>query len=673
MLKYLLIRAKKLKNHHCVDPGFLEIRNRDVYLYGMFIKAVQKRKAGTNENPLYFRLCESYRDSLGKTRQRMIIALGYMEELPRWSDKQELCRCLNDMVLHNQRPLCDNPYIIELANHYYQKMVDSNKIVPARETEKSNQEEAERRKDEEVVVKLSTLTNVSPREVGAEHVALSCLIRLQIDKFLATKGWSPTDIKLAQLHIASRCIYPYSEHKTVSVLRENSALCELLGLNPSEITKDKLYRCACRLYKLHHQLENWLSSRVRTLFSQENKILLFDLTNTYFEGRMQHSQIAKYGRSKEKRTDCKQVVLGAVVGTNGLLVRTQIYEGNKADCTTMQEVLSSIEHKGLPPSEKKIIVMDAGISTKENLDYLKENNYHYITVARSSCVCYEDIGCGVKEVCDNKGQVIRLKRVKAICGNDTLLLVESRAKAFKEESMYERSCTLFEEGLEAIIAGIQKKGGTKKRDKVNERIGRLKQRFSTVWSHYDISLQYDKKETVTAVRWKKKANKQAEADSKHGTYILQTSLDENNEENIWEFYNVIRTVEETFRILKTDLDIRPVYHKTDDGIKAHLHLAILAYWVVSCTRYQLKKKGINHQWREIVRILSTHKIISNRMQQTNNDWIEIRQCTLPDQTVTAIYAALCIKEEPCRRRKFVWHPEKPPEKMTAETQEISSG
>jgi hypothetical protein len=169
----------------------------------MFIKSVQKHKAGTNENSMYFRLCESYRDRLGKTRQRMIIALGYMEALPRRSDKQELCRCLNDMVLHNQRPLCDNPRIIALANHYYQKMVDSNKILEAREIDAANQKDAERRKQEEVTVKLSTLTNIRPQEIGAEHVALSCIDRLKIDRFLSHKGWSAREIQLAKLQIAA--------------------------------------------------------------------------------------------------------------------------------------------------------------------------------------------------------------------------------------------------------------------------------------------------------------------------------------------------------------------------------------------------------------------------------------------------------------------------------------
>jgi hypothetical protein len=107
--------------------------------------------------------------------------------------------------------------------------------------------------------------------------------------------------------------------------------------------------------------------------------------------------------------------------------------------------------------------------------------------------------------------------------------------------------------------------------------------------------------------------------------------------------NLLCSQQETFRTLKTDPDIRPIYHKTDDGSKAHLHPAIPAYWVVSCSRYQLKKAGIHHEWSEIVGILSTHKIVSTRMQQSDNDWIEIRQCTLPAAEVKTIYAALHIR------------------------------
>jgi hypothetical protein len=136
-----------------VDPGFLDIGNENEYLCGMFIRAVQKHKAGTNEKPMYFRMYESYRDSPGNPRQRT-----------RRADTQELCRCLNDMLLPDQRLMCDNPYIIELAGHYYQKTVDSNRTAPVSETETASRKDAEYRKQEEIAVKLSTLTNVYLRE-----------------------------------------------------------------------------------------------------------------------------------------------------------------------------------------------------------------------------------------------------------------------------------------------------------------------------------------------------------------------------------------------------------------------------------------------------------------------------------------------------------------------------
>lgn len=139
-------------------------------------------------------------------------------------------------------------------------------------------------------------------------------------------------------------------------------------------------------------------------------------------------------------------------------------------------------------------------------------------------------------------------------------------------------------------------------------------------------------------------------------------MDENEEENIWQFYNVIRTVEEIFRILKTDLDIRPVYHKTDEGIKAHLHLAILAYWVVSSAQYQLKKKGIRHEWNELVRIMKTQVVVTTRASQNDGTRIKIRQCTEPEEKLYQILFALDIKTPLIKRKKFVWHPKSPPQK-----------
>ena len=148
----------------------------------------------------------------------------------------------------------------------------------------------------------------------------------------------------------------------------------------------------------------------------------------------------------------------------------------------------------------------------------------------------------------------------------------------------------------------------------------------------------------------------------HGKFLLQTSLDEKDEENIWTYYNVIRTVEETFKTLKSDLDIRPVYHKTDDASKAHLNLAAWAYWVVSTTKYILKKKGINVRWEELLRIISTQQRVTLVAEQDNGHILKVRRSTTPEAKLAEIQDALGITPHPVCSIKSVWLRERPPEK-----------
>ena len=221
----------------------------------------------------------------------------------------------------------------------------------------------------------------------------------------------------------------------------------------------------------------------------------------------------------------------------------------------------------------------------------------------------------MRTVTDNKGQEIHLQKVHVNGLDDNVLLVNSEAKALKEASMDSKASSRYEEGLDAIKKGIEGKG-TKKRDKVNRRLGRLNQRCPGLEKRYTIEFTYNDKDVATAMTWRRNQNACAATKKMHGKYFLQTSLDENREENIWQFYNVIRTVEETFKTLKLDLDIRPIYHKSDKGTKAHLHLAILAYWVVSVTKYMLKKKGINMRWSELLRIMSAQQRVTIVAEQT---------------------------------------------------------
>ncbi len=206
----------------------------------------------------------------------------------------------------------------------------------------------------------------------------------------------------------------------------------------------------------------------------------------------------------------------------------------------------------------------------------------------------------------------------------------------------------FEQGLSQIKESLNKKGGVKKQTKVWERIGRLKEKYPSMGRRYDVDTQVNNEGIITHETWKQKP-----VENKEGYYLLRTNLNEKDEQAQWIIYNTIREIEATFRVLKTDLDLRPVYHKTDAAAMAHLHLGLLAYWVVNTVRYQLKQKGINNQWSDIMRIMNTQKIVTTTMQNDYGQQIAIRQCSEPTVQVKQIYTALHYKPQPFTRKKFV--------------------
>ena len=230
-----------------------------------------------------------------------------------------------------------------------------------------------------------------------------------------------------------------------------TALAEMFGIPDLKITKDALYESAKRLWNEHRGLEDWLHDRVCSMFGIEEKILLFDITNSYFEGKMENSELCQYGRSKEKRDDCRIVVLAAVVNTEGLLVRTMIYEGNHHDSTTVEEVVGTLT-KTTTQDTKRIVVMDAGFYSNSNVNWLKANGFDYITVLPSGDSKFESTSLEIIDHTDNKGQQIRLQIGKVDMDGESVktLMVDSDAKGAKERSMYEQACKRYEEGLEAI-------------------------------------------------------------------------------------------------------------------------------------------------------------------------------------------------------------------------------
>lgn len=609
----------------------------------MFVKPLSKYNKTTKQRYSLYQLCESYRLD-GRVRHRVIIGLGKLEDLTTDQQKIQLGKRIEEMIQGKMRLSLEeaDEQVEGLAQHFYNEI-----RIKQRYDVKTKGADWQ-------IVDVDTVKNKDAREIGAEWLCKQAFEQLNISGFLRQSNWPEEKVSLAATHIISRTVYPASELKTVSFIKESSAVCELTGYDKGKLTKDKLYEISKELYSIKDQLESYLSKKTNELFDLDDKIILYDLTNTYFEGIMFKSKIAKFGRSKEKRKDAKLVVLAIVINREGFLKYSNIFRGNMADSKTLKTLVETISSQTSFLQRKPVVVMDAGIATDDNLKMLRKEGYGYMCVSRSNLKNYQaDTDKKPVQIIDKRKQPIELMRVNPTDkqDNDTYIWVKSKAKALKENSMNGLLSQRFEEGIQSINEGIHKKGGTKKLDRVNQRLGRLKEKYHSVHRYYEVTITDNAKGTATSICCRHKTGE--DPGKKAGIYFLRTTLDENSEKTLWTIYNVIREIEYTFRVLKTDLDLRPIYHKTDEASMAHLHLGLLAYWLVSTIRYQLRQKGYKHQWSEIVRIMNTQKLVTTSFKNIDNQNIVIRQCTVPEQKASQIYDALVYKPVPFHRKKSV--------------------
>lgn len=620
----------------------------------------------------YYRLVESYRNQSDRVYHRTILNAGYLDGLT--IDQRNLIqKILTAKISNYNNPLfelsyTDDAVVISYVDEFYSRMVSEKRVDVL--IEKKDNKKTSGSKDLQII-DLNSIRNKDVREIGAEWLSYQAMRQLQVAPFLESRGWSQEQVRLALTHIISRAVYPASEMETTRWIKENSAVCEITGYDIELITKDRLYAISKKLWAEKEALEHHLSVRTNELFDIQDKIILYDLTNTYFEGRKQGSKLAKFGRSKEKRNDARLVVLGLVINPEGFIKYSSILEGNMADCKTLEGMIGKLRVNTSSSARKALVVIDAGIATEENLKMILGNGYEYLCVSRSNLKDYHvEAGAATVTVTDNRKQKIELCQVTSGHNTGYYLKVESHTKELKERSMNEQFRSQFEAGLQKIADSLTKKGGVKQEDKVHQRIGRIKQKYPSIQRYFDIVTEVaeqpirerklknggqekEGKRIVTSLKWG--IREDVDINTRSGVYFLRTSLQATNEENVWQFYNTIREVEATFRILKSDLDLRPVYHQNDESTMAHLHLGLLAYWLVNTVRYQLKKEDIHSNWREIVRTMNTQKAVTTLAQNNHEDVIMIRRCSEPNQPVRKLYDALKYKYAPFVKRKSVVH------------------
>ncbi len=352
-----------------------------------------------------------------------------------------------------------------------------------------------------------------------------------------------------------------------------------------------------------------MSNREKDLFSLDESIVLYDLTNTYFEGRCGGNQKASYGKSKEKRSDCKLVTMGLVVDGEGFAKYSKIYPGNQSEADTFQQIVGELEKHLLKPI-KAVIVMDAGVATKENIRWLKAQEYTYIVVNRGKAFEIEFDDMSIIREDEERGVKIEVKRHEQ--GDEVYLLVKSEQKRLKEASMMGRVEQLLLDRLQYYRNGLGKTHHVKKYSKVVEMIGRLKEKYSRAAHLYEITVVAETdgaKDVVNAVDilWKKKAPGYDEATKGEGTYVLRTNRFDLTDRQIWQTYIMLGHIETAFKDMKSHLELRPNFHQTEERVDAHMFISVLAYHLMHAIEHKLKLAGDSRSWWTIKTILRTHE------------------------------------------------------------------
>ncbi|MBT5268990.1 MAG: IS1634 family transposase [Candidatus Marinimicrobia bacterium] len=625
----------------------------------MFIRRTAIKSRRTGDSYFTHRLVESIRTEKG-VRQRTLLNLGVNFPFPRenWSD---LSSRIEEIITGQNRLIALDSELETAAQRYSALLIKAQSRVC-----ESIQDNTDLSSPDFHRVDLNSLEHLRPRSVGVEHIALSTLQKLGLDKRLQEYGLTSPQLNAAIGVVIARLTKPGSERSTHNWLQNHSGLGELLGWDFGRTSLTRLYEVSDQLLRHKDALEQFLFQQERKLFDFEETIVLYDLTNTYFEGQGANNPKAENGRSKEKRSDCPLVTLGLVLDGSGFPMKSNILAGNISEPGTLATILENLEQKVYPTeksrkstdeSEEKqlvltgvpTVVMDAGIASEDNIKWLVEHGHHYIVVSRKRHREFDsELAVLIKDT--PSGQV-KAQRVVNKNTGEVELYCHSHGREKKETAILDRCSKRYEEGLEKMAAGLKKKRGCRDTDKIHQRLGRLKEKHARAAQNYEVTVEVDQAiSKVVSITWSQ--TKTLSATLSHpGVYCLRTNQKQWDESTIWNTYTMLTDLEGVFRSLKSELGLRPVYHQIEKRVDGHLFISLLAYHIVHSIRYQLKGKGIHDSWESLRTRLSGQERITSAMKLENGQQVHIRKSSRPEPRQQIIYDALGLPHLPGKSEK----------------------
>ena len=403
---------------------------------------------------------------------------------------------------------------------------------------------------------------------------------------------------MAQILILARLCHPSSELHIAEHFYESSALSDLLGVPANKVNEDRLYRALDQLLPHKEALEKHLKHRLGELFELDYDLLLYDVTSTYFEGEAKQIPLAQRGYSRDHRPDCKQVNIALVVSREGLPLGYELFAGNRNDVTTLEEIVERMER--LYGKAKRIWVMDRGMISEENVRYLQEAERRYIVGTPKSMLRRFERELLAKDWHQvHKGLEVRFCPTPG--GQEIFLLCRSAQRREKERAIHERFEKRIEEGLEKIAAGCQKRKQAP--IVVAQRVGRLLGRNSRAAGAFEVKIVPDT-DGFAKFLWKRIDRWREWARLSEGCYLLRSNVTDWSPQELWRVYIQLTEAEAAFRIQKSDLQLRPIWHKKLKRVEAHILVCFLAYVLWKTLAQLCQRAGLGDEPRKVFQELA---------------------------------------------------------------------
>jgi len=497
-----------------------------------------------------------------------------------------------------------------------------------------------------IAVRLDGIRVERSRSFGDVWLGWTLWRALRLDEFCAehmpegreTVAWS----QMAAILVIARLCEPSSELHIAEDWYRRTALEDLLGVPSDQVNDDRVYRALDHLLVHKDAVENHLKQRLGELFSLDYDLLLYDVTSTYFEGLANGNPQAKRGHSRDHRPDCKQVCVALVVTRDGIPLGYEVFDGNRVDVTTVEEIVGTMEARfGLA---SRIWVMDRGMTSAENLAWLQRTNRRYLIGTPKS-----ELKKWSREIAEAKDwrlvrEGVEAKQCAGPEGAETFILCRSADR--KEKAMHERFSKRIEEGLTSLGRRIEHSRAPLERGPIERQIGRLLGRNSRAAGRYAIRLLDDTHaDSKLRLDWSTRPEWDDWARHTEGCYVLRTNVRDWTPEQLWRTYIQLTEAEAAFRIHKSDLSIRPIWHQKKERVQAHIFVCFLAYAIWKTLEQWQQRAGLGNSPRTILyelgHVQSTDVVLPLAMDSTRD--LRIRCVVRPDKAQAALLDRLGLR------------------------------